>query len=669
MTSKNPWESGEGGRRGPLSSGVVSIVATRVCGMIAGNPEIAFHAFATYVCLLALIQVFTIGLSLCRVPLVQPVAWSILLASILGAGYYWRSGRAKTEPSELSRFGRTHLAFITFCLAAYLFLWFTVLRKPDLTWDGNEYHLPTMHFWALRGYVHWVTVPGMPDVLETCINGYSKAVELTGFLLVKAFGTNRVAEAGNLLFLPAGVLGLVYLASALGASPLTAILAGCAYVLVPVNITQGVNTYVDSGYASSAIAFIAAVCYTYVKMRGGRLPWNAAIAVGAGLGLAIGAKGTGLTLGVIGLGFLFGSWIITRLMRASDERLTLLRAGAWFALIALATMSVGGFWYLRNWVVAGNPIYPVELKVAGHVLFSGIPLEEQIRAVAVTPQEMLPWPGFRKIFYTWCQGFREWPGSLIPYDARLGGLGYLWLFGCVPAILLVVLQRFRARLKKNVLAPTVLLPLFLITTAAFLTTPLNWWARYTAWVYAAGLPCFAAVVDKLSERGVLRWMSRSWTLLCLAVFALEGLYALCWVGSRTHCYDDGWKPLPENPIEVARMLVKPCPKSYIFTNLNGTAMESVLHSDATVALGALRRPRHLILGQFCQPLGVRGIVLLSDENLKDAERTAKFLREHDVRYVIWDNGIPLPSALERTAARVERIPNFIVLEIAASPRD
>src|SRR5207249_3634071 len=40
-------------------------------------------------------------------------------------------------------------------------------------------------------------------------------------------------------------------------------------------------------------------------------------------------------------------------------------------LLAAAALPLGSFWYLRNWELTGNPLFPLRVTAAGVALFSG----------------------------------------------------------------------------------------------------------------------------------------------------------------------------------------------------------------------------------------------------------------------------------------------------------
>ena len=158
--------------------------------------------------------------------------------------------------------------------------------------DGNTYHIPGIHLWALKGNVCWVD----PNFQQAkYMNGYPKGVELVAFVLVRAMGTHVVTMA-NLVFLPLGVLGVACLAQWLRASRPMVLVVAAAYVLVPVNISQAATTYTDSAFASCAVGFIAAIvqavrrlsgqrrcgCVVYCRLWGRRRAWSSRARARAG---------------------------------------------------------------------------------------------------------------------------------------------------------------------------------------------------------------------------------------------------------------------------------------------------------------------------------------------------------------------------------------------------
>ncbi len=97
----------------------------------------------------------------------------------------------------------------------YILLWAAAYIMPDLSYDGNAYHIPSISMWDPRGYISWVNT----NYLEPLINGYPKGAELVAYILVKAFN-NNIINSVNLIFLPLGIFGIAYIANSLGVGKL-----------------------------------------------------------------------------------------------------------------------------------------------------------------------------------------------------------------------------------------------------------------------------------------------------------------------------------------------------------------------------------------------------------------------------------------------------------------
>jgi hypothetical protein len=512
---------------------------------------------------------------------------------------------------------------------------------------------------------------------------------LASFVVVKALGSS-LATAGNLMFLPVGVLGAMCLAKLLGASRPFAMAAGAAYVMVPVNISQAATTYVDSGFASCVIAFVASLLFVTSSLgrQGAFMPWPALPALGASMGMAVASKGTGGLIVVVGLAMLAVHIAAKAFVGRQPGRHKLLAAGfAFVALAGIIATAVGGFWYIRNYLIMGSPLYPAGVNVAGHQIFPGLSVAKMIGTEECAPIAMRHWPQCAKVLFVWAQlGFDgcRWPDTMWFTDTRQGGLGYFWLLGCVPSILAMLAA---AVFRPGVVRRSILLSLLAVVGVTFLATPMNWWARYTLWKYALGLPCFAAVASAamgrraLPTRGwaggrpakgsdlaagsgagkLLAGLVRSWLAACVLILLTEGTLALV--------LNVAWAKSPG--VYSAKQLLPALwhdqwrhPVCYMMPELNGTVFDDILSGDAAVAVGRLDTQQESgtykveILGQLSLPIGRRAVLPLPDR--VDDAAVAR-LRAQNVRYVIWDDAVPLPDSLWRAAGQVCQPPGFLVV--------
>ncbi|MEW6202051.1 MAG: glycosyltransferase family 39 protein [bacterium] len=134
------------------------------------------------------------------------------------------------------------------------------------------------------------------------------------------------------------------------------LLAAATALLIPAAIQQAVVARVDVIFSAW---FLAAILFL--------LEWNDRrktkylILAGIASGLFIGTKSISLLYGTL----IFLPFLFVAGKQRIKERLKSLFV---FAALALA---FGGFWYVRNWIATGNPVYPLRVEIAGITVFHG----------------------------------------------------------------------------------------------------------------------------------------------------------------------------------------------------------------------------------------------------------------------------------------------------------
>jgi hypothetical protein len=114
---------------------------------------------------------------------------------------------------------------------------------------------------------------------------------------------------------------------------------------------------------------------------------SAGLAVYAGvtLGMLLGTKYIGLIFGPTVLGVLALAGLAARLRAAPGERLPVGTLAGHAVLLAVAAAVVGGYTYLRNWVTAGNPIFPEPVSLFGRQILPGL------EGATLAVRRLLPW--------------------------------------------------------------------------------------------------------------------------------------------------------------------------------------------------------------------------------------------------------------------------------------
>jgi hypothetical protein len=559
------------------------------------NAERCLRALGVSLLFLGLIQFLVFTLGLARVALSVPLAWSVIILALAGALFVGReAGRRefrsiRTRDASSAKGALIVWTLLAAALALYLALWVLAYYLPDMsvlewtvetpTWDTWAYHLPTIQRWQARGYVHWID-PGV--IAAKLMNGYAKSVELMGFVLIRAFQNDRLHNCINLPFLPIGSLGIAYLALRLRAPARVAIVAGAAWLLIPLNINQSFTDYVDSGYGACAVALIAVLVHI-------NSPWFAAVG-GTALGLAVGAKGHGLELGAFGVGLTMINWLLDLRRQRGPGRTQRLRASLRFFGVALcAAMMSGGFWYLRNWWVMHNPFYPIGLTLGRWTIFPG-PSESQTICWAPMPEPLRNLTSYQRLYQVWMQlgnnlidkdDYIYWPWTIFGVEPRYGGLGFLWPLGGLPAAAFLLILALGVRSRQT----RVYVMLLSIGLLTFLFQPMTWLPRYTVWIYALGLPSLAVLIAgrwgnpgrQRSHCAVGGWLRaglktflRCWAIACLLIAILEGSILL---DGYYHLYQD----CPRLQTAKAVIWRQPWATQNLFTQPNCPAHQLMRH--------------------------------------------------------------------------------------------
>jgi hypothetical protein len=160
------------------------------------------------------------------------------------------------------------------------------------------------------------------------------------------------ASLAGALFLGIALLSLFGIARGLGASVLAAALVPLAFAFSPV-IAQASGTLCASDLGGPAAA-LAAIAFLSPPPTVERRPLRRPELVCAGLaaGFALGCRPQLWIALVVAAGLAIAAAPDARTLRGGGRRVLLLSAAA---------AATGSGWYLRNLLLTGNPVYPLEL--------------------------------------------------------------------------------------------------------------------------------------------------------------------------------------------------------------------------------------------------------------------------------------------------------------------
>jgi hypothetical protein len=544
-------------------------------------------------------------------------------------------------PSALGR-----LTLVVFILLMVVFA-FASWRRGDLSYDGNAYHTLAANQWAVNGRISEID-PGFE--VSPFANGYPKGAEAVAFVLSEAFGCN-MAGILNFAFAPLGLLGVALLCQTFGAGWRDAFVLGAWFLLVPVNIYQYGSSHVDSAFASAVIALFALLAFDLAQP--GARP-GGMLAAGCAAGSALAIKSTGPLLVAVGvLGYLIASYQIDKRLppgESSSDRFfgPLTRAAVCIAL----GMAIGGYWYGRNLLLHGNPLYPAAVALAGHNILPGIPLATIFKDDIPPPLRRLH-PLLRLPISWLIPLFRA---KAWDHEVELGSLGAFWILACVPAIAYCLRSLRGHRLSDRQRIAYI----FLAASVAvcLLGTPLSFRSRFTVWLFALGMPSVVIALRMPHSPDGRHHLLRPWIVICGALLVA---HALILGGAEVIPlvrYVPGWA-LAE------RFALRERPLLPLYPEMNSRGLAFVLERGGAIAvgpepeLGDARR----IYGQLSIPLGRHNLIPLPAS--AGASEIETLHAGAGLEYVLWLSSRPVPDAVAERAEVLDRGTPFTLLRLAA----
>jgi hypothetical protein len=475
----------------PLASGVLVALAARLRGrleqvvaaLVVMVGQIVITLLFTGVLLQSLARVTLLVVNLVVTAVVAVLA---LRSTSVGDGLHaWRRPRLGRGVGDLRRqWWAWVLGALVALGTAYLVL--VAATMPSYGYDAVWYHLTAVASWIDVGHI------GITP-LEPIANIFPMNGELSFLWVGVLTKGDLLIDLPQIGFALLGALAVGAMARVARVSRPGAIVAGSLYFLTPIVLAQASTDYVDvvlPGLFLAGFAFLFR--YTAELATGDaatpRHDGAALLLAGAGIGLAAGAK----TSGLVYAGVAFVLLVVNVLVAVRHGRLRGRAALGALVLFVVPVLALGSFWYVRSWVEYDNPVQPLTVKVGDHTIFRGLPKYEDGTdgLDAQRPQELSDAPALLRPLVSWVNE----PTSY-DYQQRIGGLGWQWLLLELPALLLLLgycVWKGRGLLA-NLLVPFVVM---------FLLTPANWWSRLTIVLVAPGAIALVWIVERVRSKAL-----------------------------------------------------------------------------------------------------------------------------------------------------------------------
>jgi hypothetical protein len=359
---------------------------------------------------------------------------------------------------------------------------FLILALPPFVWDSLTYHLTNVAEWTQHGRIFLVN----SSVLRVA-SPSNYEVFATWFTLF--LHHDVVVEASGI---PAFVLACIAtfaLARILGLSMSSASIAALGFGLTPALVLATTGTKNDPLMAGLFIMATTIVVDLYQRQGEGHhrnLPGQITL-LAMVLLYALGTKPYIIHLipGLILIALLMSiqkgkgrNWIELPKKIWMQWR-NLKPAFRWIMIVGLvAGLFLGGFWYIRNWIVFENPFFPYGIEYGDTLLFKsprsrGVPL-----SLERLPQNLI----------SFASKFGDKQGVIIPSLKDTTGWGWFAYVLGLPALLWAFFRRPQIR-AISIGFITSLLMLFISSRA----TPYN--MRYAIWAPVVMALAFATLYD------------------------------------------------------------------------------------------------------------------------------------------------------------------------------
>ena len=418
--------------------------------------------------------------------------------------------------SRLVRAGRDHpFHLATFAAVGLLYVWHVGLAValPAVDYDGLALHGTAIAHWVTSGSFGASGLSPMVDAAPLGPAAISAWVATFTSDLSWVFLT-------QLGFTLIGAAAVADLAERFGADRWDALLGATVFAGMPVVALQATSGYPDLAAASTVVAawaLWAAVLERgrLVEARLDRADRRDLALIGVALGLAVAARPANLAAAaVLVVVALVVPLVIQRRRQPSAPwSVGVMARSAALLLIPLAVL--GSYWYVRNGIDHGNPLYPF-----GFGPLEGLGSVDRL-IVAPNRPDALTEVGGRV-----AQTATSWLADLSPgsyaVDQRLGGFGPIFPLLLVPVSVVLVMSDRRLVVRAT----------YGLALALLVVVPTPWWSRGTLFLPAVAAAGLGAVATSLAgtRRTALLAATCTLTLVGVGFTVHETVY----VSAATH---------------------------------------------------------------------------------------------------------------------------------------
>ncbi len=286
------------------------------------------------------------------------LAWALMWLALAGIVRWFRAGDDLGVAADAvsPNFSAESIAGLALILSAALILGMrSLLLAVKVVSDGPIYHLYFAARWWKAGRLLLVAAP----FGENAATYFPANGDLWFTWLMASWGGDRLAKVGQAPFLLLAAIAAFGCARLLGASRPASLVATCWFAsstpLLLYSFEPNVDTIFVAGYMMA----------TYFFLQGLHGKGNTSE-------FCLGAMAAGLSLGTKSVGVVFIPPLLVVPIALVLFRRRPVRSKITQTLVVLVALLVtGGYWYVCNALLTGNPVYPLEVRFLGRTVFHG----------------------------------------------------------------------------------------------------------------------------------------------------------------------------------------------------------------------------------------------------------------------------------------------------------
>jgi len=286
---------------------------------------------------------------------------------------YFRKGIPVPEKPDLTPFISSNLLLFT---ASVFFSFFVIksvynLVNPPLDVDSLQYHLYFPATWIKNGnldapFFIFGSCPILhPGALATSAHSYYPInAELLFTWLMLPLRNAFLADLGEAPFYLIGIIAVYSILRKYSLNKTLAWLSGFTLMLIP-NIFKQLRVASMNDVICAVLLLLVFETLLMLKFN---FTLRNAVLFGIAVGLFVGTK----FINLIWLAAFspFICYIIYHGIKA--KKLGLSAALSTWGIIAFMVILLGGYIFIKNWLLIGNPVFPVDIKFLGISVFKGL---------------------------------------------------------------------------------------------------------------------------------------------------------------------------------------------------------------------------------------------------------------------------------------------------------